>query len=84
MAYKDPFNFFPNDDFKKSPNYRVEYYRVNGTEVSCPAIFKNDKDAIRTAIECHSILGYEEIGLNCIRVLKYEKKGLREIFRLAS
>jgi hypothetical protein len=74
----DRFNFIY--DFKHHPNYRVEYETKNGTpSISSPAIFENDEDAIATALK--ESPDYVKIGLNVIIVLKYEKDGLKEIFR---
>lgn len=70
-----------NFDFNAhiSPNYRVEYSNKNGTEVSSPAIFQNDKEAIAAALEQHP--SWIKIGLNIVVVVKYSNKGLVEVFR---
>lgn len=79
---KDPFNFFPNEDWEKHPNYRVEYETKKGVpSVSNPAIFSSDGDAIEVALK--ESPSWKEIGMNIVKVLKYEKDGLKEIFRKA-
>lgn len=49
--YKDPFNFFPDEDFSKEPTHRIELFYRNGTDSSSPAIFSTDEEAINAAIE---------------------------------
>lgn len=79
MAYKDPFNFYPIEGKKKHPNYRVEYLQKNVSSVSCPAVFQSDEEAVEAAIK--ESPDWIKIGLNIVRVLKYGKDGLKEIFR---
>ena len=79
MAYKDPFNFYPIEGTKKYPNYRVEYLQKNGSSVSYPAIFQSNEEAVEAALK--ESPDWIKIGLNIVRVLKYGKNGLKEIFR---
>ena len=83
MAYKDPFNFFPNEDFKKHPNYRVEYELDKDEKgyysTSHPAIFRSDKEAIETALR--EFPKNMELGYDTVIVSKYTRKELKEIFR---
>ena len=72
------FNFDYNGN--QSPNYRVEYCTKSGApSVSSPAIFNNDKDAFAAALE--ESPAWKTIGLNVVKVLKYTKDGLKEIFK---
>ena len=50
-AYKDPFNFFPDDDFKKEPTHRIDLFFASGGDTSSPAIFSSDEEAINAAIK---------------------------------
>lgn len=50
-AYKDPFNFFPDDDFNKEPTHRINLFYANGGDVSSPAIFSSDEEAIDAAMK---------------------------------
>ena len=83
MTYKDPFNFFPNEDFEKHPNYRVEYELDKGSKgyyaTSHPAIFRNDKEAIETALS--EFPKNRKLGYNTVIVSKYTPTELKEIFR---
>ena len=81
MVSKDlKFNFVY--DGKHRPNYRIEYETKDGApSVSSPAIFSNDADAIESAL--HFREDYVKIGLNVVKVQKYTKKALVEIFSLA-
>ena len=73
----DKFNFIY--DFKHHPNYRVEYETESGApSISAPAIFKNDKEAIETALKYFP--EYIEMGLNVIIVQKYVKGSCKQIF----
>ena len=68
-------------DGKHTPNYRVEYETKSGApSVSSPAIFANDADAIESALHFRDYYG--SIGLNVVKVQKYEKSKCVEIFRL--
>jgi len=49
--YKDPFNFFPDEDFQKEPTHRVDLFYAGGGDVSHPAVFSSDEDAINAAIK---------------------------------
>lgn len=49
--YKDPFNFFPDEDFSKEPTHRIDLFYEHGGDVSSPAIFSSDEEAIQAAIE---------------------------------
>lgn len=70
------FNFDYNG--KKHPNYRVEYEKEGGASVSSPAIFKNNKEAIAAALE--EFPEWIKIGMNVVKVLKYKRSGLEEVF----
>ncbi len=73
----DNFNFDYNG--KKHPNYRVEYETKSGSpSVSSPAIFKNNKEAIAAALE--EFPKWIKIGMNVVKVLKYKRSGLEEVF----
>lgn len=50
-AYKDPFNFFPDEDFSKEPTHRINLFYTSGGDVSSPAIFSSDEEAINAAIK---------------------------------
>ena len=66
-AYKDPFNFFPDEDFSKEPTHRINLFYASGGDVSSPAIFSSDEEAIDAAIkEAHS-----QGGICGIKVEKY-------------
>lgn len=65
-SWKDPFNFFPNEDFSKTPTHRVDYFFSGGGDVSSPAIFNSDEDAIETALK-------NPQGFNNVRGLKVTK-----------
>ena len=72
------FNF--DYEGKRHPNYRVEYAAEGGApSVSSPAIFNNDEDAFAAALE--EFPSWEKIGMNVVKVLKYTKDGLKEIFK---
>ena len=72
------FNFDFNG--RKHPNYRVEYLAKGGApSVSCPAIFKTDKEAIAAAMK--ESPSWIALGMNTIVVEKYRRSGLTEIFR---
>lgn len=66
-AYKDPFNFFPDEDFSKEPTHRINLFYTNGGDVSSPAIFSSDEEAINAAIEEAKAQG----GICGIKVEKY-------------
>ena len=76
MAYL--FNFDYNG--KKHPNYRVEYYNKCGNSVSSPAIFQSDKQAVFAALR-HYLNTWKILGFNVIVVVKYTRKGLKEVYR---
>ena len=65
--YKDPFNFFPDEDFSKEPTHRINLFYVNGGDVSSPAIFSSDEEAIDAAIKEARSQG----GICGIKVEKY-------------
>jgi hypothetical protein len=72
------FNF--DYDGKHYPNYRVEYCTEDDApSVSSPAIFKNNKEAVAAALE--EFPTWKDLGLNVVKVLKYTKQGLKEVFR---
>lgn len=50
-SYKDPFNFFPDEDFSKEPTHRINLFYKHGGDVSSPGIFSSDKEAIDAAIK---------------------------------
>ena len=77
------FNFIPNASPIIHPNYRVEYEKNGGSSVSCPALFRSNKEAIDQALKEFPL--WSEIGLNIVKVLKYNSKGkLEEIFKKES
>lgn len=65
--YKDDLNFFPNDDFNKQPTHRVNIFYRNGGDVSSPAIFSSDEEAIRAAMK----KAQKEDNVGCVEVEKY-------------
>lgn len=72
------FNF--DYEGKSHPNYRVEYAAKGGApSVSSPAIFNNDEEAKEAALE--EFPSWQSIGMNTVKVLKYTKQGLEEVFR---
>lgn len=72
------FNFDYNG--KKHPNYRVEYYHECGSSISSPAIFKSDREGIFAALRKY-IVTWKSLGFNTIVVVKYTRKGLKEVYR---
>lgn len=75
------FNF--DYEGKRHPNYRVEYAAEGGApSVSSPAIFNNDEEAKEAALE--EFPSWQSIGMNTVKVLKYTKQGLKEVFRKVS
>lgn len=73
---KHLFNFDCNAQV--SPNYRVEYSDKTGFEVSSPAIFFNDNDAIRAALE-HLPFWLNQ-GVNIVKVYKYYCGKLQKVY----
>lgn len=72
------FNF--DYEGKRYPNYRVEYAAEGGApSVSSPAIFDNDEEAKEAALK--EFPSWQSIGMNTVKVLKYTKQGLKEVFR---
>lgn len=71
------FNFDYNANV--SPNYRVEFSDKTGFEVSSPAIFYNDDDAIKAALE--KLPEWMALGVNIVAVLKYRGGKLKEVYR---
>lgn len=68
--YKDDLNFFPNDDFNKQPTHRVNIFYRNGGDVSSPAIFSSDEEAIRAAMK--KAQKAQSVGdVDCVEVEKY-------------
>lgn len=66
-SYKDLFNFFPDEDFSKEPTHRISLFYTSGGDVSSPAIFSYDEEAIDAAIkESHS-----QGGICGVKVEKY-------------
>lgn len=72
------FNFDYNG--KKHPNYRVGYYHKCGYSISSPAIFQNDREAVFAALREY-LNTWKESKFNTIVVLKYTRKGLKEVYR---
>lgn len=70
-AYKDPFNFFPDDDFTKEPTHRIDLFYANGGDVSSPAIFSSDEEAINAAIKEAQSQSKISGGVCGIKVEKY-------------
>ena len=84
---KDDLNFFPNDDFSKQPTHRVNIFYKNGGDVSSPAIFSSDEEAIRAAMK--KVQKAQSVGeVGCVEVEKYNDvdngngfRKLEKIFR---
>ena len=72
------FNFDYNG--KKHPNYRVEYYNSNGSSISSPAIFQSDREAVFAALRKY-LITWKELDFNIIVVVKFTRKGLKEVYR---
>ena len=65
--FNDPFNFFPDEDEEKEPTHRINLFYQNGTDVSSPAIFASDDEAVQAAIKKAQSDG----GVCGIKVSKY-------------
>ena len=75
------FNF--DYEGKRHPNYRVEYCTEDDApSVSSPAIFNNDEEAKEAALK--EFPSWQSIGMNTVKVLKYTKQGLKEVFKKVS